>query len=145
MRRSFLSMSYAKDPSCLFCKIIAGQIPCLKLAEDSGALAFMDINPLSAGHCLVIPKHHCQKLHELPPECMASVGPMMVRVCAALAPDNYNVLQNNGAMAHQSVFHVHFHIIPKLKTNVGLGVTWRPLVIPRGEIEAAADAIRAKM
>jgi len=83
----------------------------------------MDINPLSDGHCLVIPKRHCQKLHELPPEDMADLGPLLVKVAMAVGADDYNILQNNGRLAHQAVFHVHFHIIPKVGQE-GLGIAW---------------------
>jgi len=108
------------SPDCVFCKIVRGQIPSIKITETDCAIVFMDISPLSSGHCLVVPKYHCQKLHELPPEEMADVGPLMVRVAKAVGAENYNIIQNNGSLAHQAVDHVHFHIIPKPSPTKGL-------------------------
>ena len=105
------------DPNCIFCKIVAGQIPCHKLYEDDWVLAFLDLGPLSAGHVLVIPKHHAVQLDELPSEDAAAVGAVLPRIAKAVSQatgtDAYNVLQNNGKPAGQVVMHVHFHLIPK--------------------------------
>jgi diadenosine tetraphosphate (Ap4A) HIT family hydrolase len=136
------------DPNCIFCKIIAGQIPCFKLAEDDHALAFLDIGPLSRGHSLVIPKEHAEKVHQLSPASMAHVGPMISRVAAALGTENYNVLQNNGRLAHQEVMHVHFHILPK-DAESGLEVMWPTLTGDKKpsmeELGKMAESIRAKL
>ncbi len=105
------------DPNCIFCKIVAGDIPCHKLYEDDRVLAFLDVGPLSVGHVLVIPKHHAMQLDELPSEDAAAIGAVLPRlagaVSAATGTDAYNVLQNNGEAAGQVVMHVHFHLIPK--------------------------------
>lgn len=110
--------------SCIFCRIVQGEIPAIKVAETAKTLAFMDLNPLSDGHVLVIPKTHAQYLHNLPDDSMADLGPVLRRVAGAIGAKDYNVLQNNGSMAHQEVPHVHFHIIPKPNASEGLGVGW---------------------
>jgi histidine triad (HIT) family protein len=117
----------------IFGKIIAGQIPCHKVYEDPHVLAFLDINPLSRGHTLVIPKEPAATLDQLSDESAAALGRVLPRICraviAATGVSQYNVLENNGAGAHQAVFHVHFHIIPKPNATEGLGIGWphRPL------------------
>lgn len=112
----------------LFTKIINGDIPCDKVYEDNHVLAFLDINPLADGHTLVIPKEPAAKLHELSPDAAAAVGrvlPAISRaICEATGVEDYNILQNNGAAAHQAVDHVHFHIIPKPSPDSGLGIGW---------------------
>ncbi|MEY3021751.1 MAG: hypothetical protein RIS86_949 [Planctomycetota bacterium] len=111
----------------IFAKIIAGEIPCHRVHEDEHVLAFLDIGPLSDGHLLVVPKEAKAHLHELSDESAAAIGRVLPRlaraVLAATGATSYNVLQNNGADAHQAVMHVHFHIIPRLGA-AGLGVGW---------------------
>eukprot|EP00760_Papus_ankaliazontas_P035705 PhM_4_TR7987/c0_g1_i1/m.13353 len=128
---------------CIFCKIIAGAIPCHKLFEDDNTLVFLDISPLSEGHCLVIPKFHAAKVHELPASAMAALGPVLGKVAGALGCENYNILQNNGAVAHQVVMHVHFHIIPKPNEAEGLQIGW-PTKSGEGLAEFA-EKIKAKL
>jgi histidine triad (HIT) family protein len=112
----------------IFGKIIAGQIPCHKVYEDDRVLAFLDINPLTRGHTLVIPKEPAETLDQLSDESAAALGRVLPRICraviAATGVRQYNVLENNGKDAHQAVFHVHFHIIPKPNAAEGLGVEW---------------------
>lgn len=123
----------------IFSKIIAGEIPCHKVYEDERVFAFLDINPLSRGHTLVIPKEPAPTLGELSDESAAAIGRVLPRLCRAVAKatgtDQYNVLQNNGPRAHQAVFHVHFHIIPKPNETEGLGVRW-----PAGALDATDAA-----
>lgn len=111
----------------IFDKILAGEIPCHKVYEDQHVLAFLDIMPLSPGHTLVIPKERKAHLHQLSDESAAAIGRALPRLCRAVmqatGASAYNVLQNNGSAAHQAVFHVHFHIIPKIG-NQGLGIGW---------------------
>ena len=118
----------------IFGKIIAGRIPCHKVYEDDRVLAFLDINPLSPGHTLVIPKEPAATLDKLSDEAAAALGRVLPRICravmAATGVNQYNVLENNGADAHQAVFHVHFHIIPKPARTQGLGLQW-----PAGSLE----------
>jgi histidine triad (HIT) family protein len=113
----------------VFDKILDGQLPCHRVYEDEHVLAFLDIGPLSLGHTLVIPKERKAMLHELSDESAAALGRVLPRlaraVMAATGATAYNVLQNNGAEAHQAVFHVHFHIIPRHEGR-GLGLVWEP-------------------
>jgi diadenosine tetraphosphate (Ap4A) HIT family hydrolase len=112
--------------SCIFCKIIKGEIPSVKIAETAKSYAFMDIGPLSAGHCLVIPKECKSKYHQLSEDSCIDLGLLLNRVARAVGAENYNILQNNGAIANQAVFHVHFHIIPKNSKEDGLVIGWNP-------------------
>ncbi len=112
----------------IFGKIISGHIPSYKVYEDEKVLAFLDINPLSAGHTLVIPKEPAETLDRLSDESAAALGRVLPRLCravvAATGVTEYNVLENNGSGAHQAIAHVHFHIIPKPSRKEGLGIDW---------------------
>ncbi len=112
----------------IFTKILRGDIPCHKVYEDEHVLAFLDIGPLSYGHTLVIPKEPAATLDQLSDEASAAIGRVLPRLCRAIKTvtgvEQFNVLQNNGPMAHQAVFHVHFHIIPKPSVDQGLGIEW---------------------
>lgn len=118
----------AEHQPTIFDKILSGEIPSYKVYEDEQVFAFLDIGPLSPGHTLVIPKERKAHLHQLSDESAAAIGRVLPRLCravmAASGADAYNVLQNNGDASGQAVFHVHFHIIPKL-TEEGLGLRWR--------------------
>ena len=102
---------------CIFCAIAAGEIPSFKVYEDDLVLAYLDINPFSKGHTLVIPKAHTTGLLDTPDETLAAVIARVKKVAAhlkqALPCDGFNILQNNGAAAGQTVMHVHFHIVPR--------------------------------
>jgi histidine triad (HIT) family protein len=115
----------------VFSRILRGEIPCHKVYEDERVLAFLDVGPLSRGHTLVIPKEAAPTLDQLSDESAAAIGRVLPRLCRAVKKatgcDDFNVLQNNGVPAHQAVFHVHFHIIPKPDFELGLGVRWSPL------------------
>lgn len=134
----------------IFSKIIRGEIPCHKVYEDELVFAFLDINPLTPGHTLVIPKEPAATLDALSDESAAAIGRVLPRISRAVlratGAKDFNVLQNNGAPAHQAVFHVHFHIIPKPDANTGLGIGWKPVTFDhaRGKQLAAqiADALR---
>ena len=112
----------------IFGKILRGEIPCHKVYEDDRVLAFLDIGPLSFGHTLVIPKEPAVTLDELSDESAAAIGRVLPRLCRAVKAVTgvaaFNVLENNGAAAHQAVPHVHFHIIPKPDEAQGLGIQW---------------------
>lgn len=109
-------MSSMKN-NCIFCAIAAGEIPCFKVYEDDLVLAYLDINPVSEGHTLVIPKAHSAGLVDTSDETLAVVIARVKKVAAhlkaALPCDGFNVVQNNGAAAGQTVPHVHFHIVPR--------------------------------
>ena len=118
----------AEPAATIFDKILAGEIPCHRVYEDEHVLAFLDVNPLSYGHTLVIPRERAAYLHELSDEASAAIGRALPRLCRAVmkasGASQYNVLQNNGPAAHQAVLHVHFHIVPRLEKQ-GLGVGWK--------------------
>ncbi|GMG55580.1 unnamed protein product [Ambrosiozyma monospora] len=128
---SAAAATVAHDASCIFCKIIKGEIPSFKLIETPLTYSFLDIEPTSKGHVLIIPKYHGAKLHNLPDEYLADILPVTKKLVKALnleidSPEGtgYNVLQNNGRIAHQVVDHVHFHLIPKPDEKSGLIVGW---------------------
>ncbi len=120
-----------------------GQIPCHKIYEDERVFAFLDIGPLSEGHTLVIPREPAATLDALSDESAAAVGRALPRICRAVQAvtgcADYNVLQNNGAAAHQAVNHVHFHIIPKPTADAGLGIDW-----PAGKLDTQQGAVLAE-
>lgn len=128
----------------IFTRIILREIPCHEVYRDESVIAFLDIAPLSVGHVLIVPVEEREFLHELSDESAAAIGralPLVARaVIAATGATAYNVLQNNGAAAHQAVPHVHFHIIPKYGegsgVGCGLGVHWNA-----GQL-ASADATK---
>lgn len=106
---------------CIFCKIVAGEIPSCKVYEDEHTIAFMDIGPLVKGHTLVIPKQHCDPLTAASPDilaaCMQSVQRVMQALQKALNADGVNLHQANGAAAGQVVPHLHFHVIPRFAND----------------------------
>ena len=129
----------------IFSKIIRGEIPCHRVYEDEAVLAFLDVNPLAPGHTLVIPKEAVATLDQLSDDSAAALGRVLPRIAravlAATGASDFNVLQNNGASAHQAVFHVHFHIIPKFGGK-GLGIRWEPMKpLPASEMAALGEKI----
>lgn len=135
----------------VFSKILSGSIPCHKVYEDEHVLAFLDVAPLSKGHTLVIPKEAARTLDGLSDEASAAIGRVLPRLCRAIVRATgcpaYNVLQNNGAEAHQAVMHVHVHIIPRDiagqeggDAGPGLGVRWPAGRLPKNP-EALARSI----
>ncbi len=131
------------DQPTIFDRIIRGEIPSHKVYEDERVFAFLDINPVSKGHTLVVPKESKAYLHELSDESAAAIGRVLPRLCRAVLKATgataYNVLQNNGEAAHQALFHVHFHIIPRFQRE-GLDIGWNPSGL---EKEAAAKLVEA--
>lgn len=119
----------------VFTKIARGEIPCHPVYEDERVFAFLDISPLAPGHLLVVPKEPAPTLDLLSDESAAAVGRVLPRlaraVLAATGARDFNVLQNNGAAAHQAVPHVHFHVVPKPDDARGLGIRW-----PAGKLDA---------
>ena len=133
-------------PDCVFCMIRDGKIPSAKVYDDQRTLAFMDINPLSRGHCLVVPKAHAATLYEVEAEDLKAAIVTAKKVGGAirkaLNPDGLNLLQANGAAAFQSVPHFHLHLIPRW-TNDGKGFDWKEVPGNREEIMGTADRIRS--
>ena len=136
----------AADPDCIFCKIVAGTVPCFKLFEDAETLAFMDINPVHDGHCLVIPKAHYPTVFDIAPAAMAAAARtaalLAKAVNAAVTPDGINLVQSNGKGAAQSVGHVHIHVLPR-RLGDGLLVNWTLVPGDMTQIGEIAERIRA--
>ena len=133
-----------KDENCIFCKIANGEIPAATLYEDDDFRVILDLGPASKGHALILPKEHYANLYELPDELAAKVivlsKKMITKLTDVLGCDGYNLVQNNGAAAGQTVFHFHLHMIPRYEGDqVGLG--WK-----MGELtDADRDEILAKL
>jgi histidine triad (HIT) family protein len=134
-----------RDPDCLFCKIVAGEIPSERVAEDERTLAFMDINPATRGHALVIPRRHAANLLEIDPEDLAATvaaAQRLVRTASErLGADGVNLLNSCGPAAWQTVFHFHVHVIPRYEGDP-LRLPWTPLPGDAEEIAAAAAQLR---
>lgn len=130
---------------CIFCRIVAGEVPCYKLYEDERTLAFLDINPVHPGHALVIPKAHAPSLLEVPDEDLAAVMIVVKRVARAVhwvcEPDGINLHQANGEGAAQSVFHYHMHVVPR-RLGDGLVMNWDLKDGDLVEIAAMGDRMR---
>ncbi len=120
--------------NCIFCKIVEGSIPSSKIYEDDHVVAFLDISPFEKGHFLVVPKRHVPLLTELPTELLTHTISVVQRLSAHLLErlpcDGFNLLENNGACATQTVPHVHFHIIPRFN---GKALNWIPGSYASGE------------
>ncbi len=133
----------------IFARILRGEIPCHKVYEDEKVLAFLDIGPVSRGHTLVIPKEPAPTLDVLSDESAAAVGRALPRICRAVKRitgcEAFNVLENNGPAAHQAVFHVHFHVIPKPDAAQGLGIEWPARTLDATEGAALAAELRAAL
>ena len=115
-----------RDENCIFCKIANGEIPSATLYEDEDFRVILDLSPASKGHALILPNEHYANLYELPDEVAAKVlivaKNMITKMTKALGCDGYNIVQNNGEAAGQTVFHFHMHLIPRYKDDqVGLG------------------------
>ena len=129
---------------CIFCKIIRGEIPSSKVFENEKILAFLDINPVSKGHTLVIPKTHYTGFSEIPADLLTEMGKLLQKVGQGakthLGSDGFNVFLNNGRAAGQLIDHAHFHLVPR---SIGDGVMGWPKVRPyaAGEMET----VRSKL
>ncbi|HEV3310511.1 MAG TPA: HIT family protein [Chloroflexota bacterium] len=136
------------DTDCVFCKIVAGQMPCFKLLEDDNALAIMDIYPANDGHCLVLTKEHYPTLFDISDEAFAAVSRSIIRVARAvnqaLSPVGLNLIQANGPGAQQSVRHFHVHVLPR-KLGDQLKLNWGVKPGDSETIAALAEKIRARL
>ena len=130
-----------RDPDCLFCKIVAGEIPSTPVREDERTVAFMDINPATRGHMLVVPREHSANLLEIGEEdlaaCAAAAKELVALVSERLGASGVNLLNSCGRDAWQTVFHFHLHVIPRYP-NDPLRLPWTPGPGDRDEIAAAA-------
>ncbi|MBM4328132.1 MAG: HIT family protein [Deltaproteobacteria bacterium] len=137
------------DRDCIFCKIVAGEIPCFKVYDDDRCIAFMDISPLNPGHLLVVPKEHFGNILEMDPGTYGHLAGVVCRlskaVQAAVGPDGMNVLQLNGKAANQVVPHLHVHLVPRWHDD-GIQISeWEPVPGDKDSIRSAADLITAKL
>ena len=132
----------------IFDKIISGELPSYKVYEDEHVYSFLDINPVAEGHTLVVPREAKERLHELSDESAAAIGRALPRICRAVLKAtgavDYNILQNNGAPAHQAVMHVHFHIIPRF-ADQGLGVGWKTAPLAPSDAEELVEAMQESL
>ena len=133
---------------CVFCRIVAGQIPSTKVHEDEHTLAFMDLGQVNPGHVLVAVKKHAANLFELDDMQAAAVARTSTRVARAirdaLSPAGLSVYQANGKAAGQTVFHYHVHLLPRHEAD-GMELTWPVKNPPREKLEQYAGSIRAKL
>jgi histidine triad (HIT) family protein len=138
----------AESSDCIFCRIVAGAIPCHRVHEDADVLAFLDIGPLAPGHTLVIPKRHYATIADAEPETAAALGrclPRLVRAMQSVSgAAGVNILQNNGRVAGQEVPHLHIHLIPRNEGD-GLGYRWKPTRYAAGEAEELLAKLRAAL
>jgi histidine triad (HIT) family protein len=134
-----------RDPNCIFCKIIAGELPSQRIDEDERTVTFMDINPATRGHALVVPRRHSRDLLEIPPDDLAATALAAQRAARLiherLGADGINLLNSRGEAAWQTVFHFHMHVIPRYGGEP-LRLPWTPSEGDAEEIKAAADALR---
>lgn len=129
---------------CIFCRIIAGQIPCTKVYENDHLLAFLDVSPVSDGHTLVVPKNHTPRVDQTDSKAMAALAEVLPKLAGAIqkaaGAEGYNILCNNGSTAGQVVEHVHVHIIPR-KRNDGVFNQWPSFQYPEGKAASIAKKI----
>ena len=135
----------AADPDCLFCKIVAGELPSTTIHEDERTVAVMDINPATRGHALVVPRAHARDQHEIDPDDLAACAQTAQRLAGrareVLGADGVNLLNSCGEAAWQTVFHFHLHVIPRYADDP-LRLPWVPGPGDADEIKAAGEALR---
>lgn len=135
-----------KDVNCIFCKIANGEIPAATLYEDEDFRVILDLGPATKGHALVLPKEHFANLFELPEELTAKAFTVAKKTAAkmkdALNCDGFNLVQNNGVTAGQTVFHFHIHLIPRYEQD-GAGIGWKPGVLTEADKNEILSKMRA--
>ena len=127
-----------KDTNCIFCKIANGEIPSKTLYEDDKFRVILDLGPASKGHALILPKEHYADLYELPEETAGEVmklaKEMAAQMTQRLGCEGFNLVQNNGELAGQTVFHFHMHLIPRYRDD-GQKIGWKPQEATQEELE----------
>lgn len=135
-----------RKDDCIFCKIANGDIPSKTIYEDDNYRVILDLGPAAKGHALILPKDHYDNLYDLPEEKAAEVlvlaKKMATKMTAALGCDGFNIVQNNGEIAGQTVFHFHMHLIPRYKDD-GQKIGWIPGTPSSDELEEIANIINA--
>lgn len=133
-----------KDDNCIFCKIANGEIPSKTLYEDEKFRVILDLGPAAKGHALILPKSHYANLYELPEDTAAQTmilaKKMMAKMTDKLKCDGFNLMQNNGETAGQTVFHFHMHLIPRYN-NDGQKIGWIPGKPTQDELEEIKNLI----
>jgi histidine triad (HIT) family protein len=136
-----------RDPDCIFCKIVAGEIPSHKIDEDDKTLAFMDISPWTRGHSLVIPKEHSRNIYDVDPEDLAAAHKTAQRIAQRMRErlncDGINILQSSEPVAMQTVFHTHVHVIPRYSDD-GLRLPAHPQAADHDELAGLAEELRGE-
>lgn len=134
-----------KKDDCIFCKIAAGEIPSRKIYEDKDLIAIMDLNPTSKGHSLIIPKEHCTNIYDIDEDIAAKVmktaKKLATKMTVALNCDSFNLLQNNGETAGQTMFHFHMHLIPRYKDADNNMLKFTSVSFSDEEMDAIRDQI----
>ena len=127
-----------KDTNCIFCKIANGEIPSKTLYEDDKFRVILDLGPASKGHALILPKEHYADLYELPEETAGEVMKLAKKMAAQMTQrlgwEGFNLVQNNGELAGQTVFHFHMHLIPRYRDD-GQKIGWKPQEATQEELE----------
>ncbi len=137
-------MTCMRKEDCIFCKIANGEIPSTTLYEDEQFRVILDISPATKGHALILPKEHYANIYELPEE--KAVGAillakkMMAEMSEKLKADGFNLVQNNGETAGQTVMHFHFHLIPRYQED-GQHIMWKPGTVTQDELEGIKNLI----
>ena len=133
-----------KDTNCIFCKIANGEIPSKTLYEDDSFRVILDLGPATKGHALILPKEHYANLYELPEEIagetMKLAKRMVIKMTERLGCEGFNLVQNNGDLAGQTVFHFHMHMIPRYKAD-GQKIGWKPQDATQEELEEIKNTI----
>lgn len=139
----------SEESACIFCLILAGKIPAVKIYETEKTLAFLDINPVADGHTLVIPKVHGRTILDIPEDYLRDIGPVLQIIARATGAKDYNILQNNGKLAFQHVDHVHFHVVPKPNDDEGLklklGVVMVQKQVTKEQLATVAEEMKARI
>ena len=133
-----------RDENCIFCKIANGEIPSRTIYEDEQFRVFLDLSPAAKGHALIVPKEHYANLYELPEELAADAMRLakkeMSLMTQKLSCDGFQLVQNNGETAGQTVFHFHLHLIPRYRSD-GQKIAWEPGSMSDEELDAVKDQI----
>lgn len=136
-----------KDKNCIFCKILAGEIPSTAVYEDDDFKAILDVNPAARGHVIILPKNHAANIYELPDEDASKIMVVAKKIATAIEKayhcDGVNILQNNGEAAGQTVFHLHVHVIPRFKGDT-VNIGWKQGDMPE-DLDAICKEIQAQL
>ena len=136
-----------RDDNCIFCKILAGEIPSTAVYEDDDFKAILDVNPAARGHVIILPKNHAANIYELPDEDASKIMIVAKKIATAIEKayhcDGVNILQNNGEAAGQTVFHLHVHVIPRFKGDT-VNIGWKQGDMPE-DLDAICKEIQAQL